>query len=159
MFCINCFHAHTTVTNSRPHKKTPSVWRRRTCEKCHTNFTTVERPSLTENKKIWVENGTSETFNIGKLLLSIAGAFSHDSKKAQYDAIWLAQTVEDILSTQYKTITVDDISVVTHQTLKNFDELAAIQYAAKYGLIVSLKRRGRTSLAERAPRTDELPSR
>jgi len=158
MFCVNCFHTATRVVNSRPHKKSPSIWRRRSCESCGTIFTTLERPSLADNKKIALPGGTTDAFNLGKLIISISGAFTHAPEKANYDSIWLAQTVEDTLSTQYAVITPDDIAVVTHQTLKSFDELAAVQYAAKHGLIASTKRRGRPSFSERAPRNDASTS-
>lgn len=151
MFCINCFQPISRVSNSRPHKKHPIVWRRRSCSKCHMTFTTYERPSLTENKKITLSAGATGHFNLGKLVISIASAFTHRSDEAKYHSLWLAQTVEDILSTQYPVITPDDIAAVTHQTLKQFDELAAVQYAARHGLIASTrKRRGRPSLSERA---------
>lgn len=156
MFCINCFHKQTKVINSRPHKKAPSVWRRRTCSACNTVFTTIERPSLMDNRLIHLPDGTTGHFNLGKLILSVASAFTHDPKKASYDALWLAQSVEDILTTDYAVITPDDIAAVTHQTLKRFDELAAVQYAAKHRLIISVRRRGRPSLlpAERGLLTD-----
>jgi len=147
MFCINCFHPTTNVTNSRPNKKQPVVWRRRHCTACGTTFTTRERPALAENKKIQRPDGTLEIFNLGKLVLSIAKSFSHSPKEAEYSSIWLAQTVEDTLSTQRETIITDDIEAATHQVLKNFDELAAVQYAAQHHLISSVRRRGRPSLA------------
>ena len=155
MFCINCFHPATRVVNSRPHKKQPSVWRRRSCPKCRTVFTTYERPSLAENKKIAIPSGETDTFNLGKLVISIANSFTHRPVEAKYHSLWLAQTVEDTLSTEYPVITVNDIAAVTHQVLKQFDELAAVQYAARHGLIASTRRRGRPSLSERAPRSDE----
>lgn len=160
MFCINCFHTSTRVANSRPHKKYPSVWRRRKCPNCNTAFTTIERPSLAENKSVSLSDGSTEAFNIGKLIISISSAFSHASEKAQYESLWLAQTVEDILSTEYALITPEDITAVTHQTLKRFDPLAAMQYAARYRLITSTRRRGRPSHGpvERGPQTEESPS-
>lgn len=160
MFCINCFHKQTSVINSRPHKKEPSVWRRRKCAACKTLFTTIERPSLRDNRSIYLPDGATDHFNLGKLILSIASAFTHDPKKASYDALWLAQSVEDTLSTEYAIITRDDIAAVTHQTLKRFDELAAVQYAAKHRLIASARRRGRPSLlpGERGRLTDASPS-
>lgn len=159
MFCVNCFHPNTRVSNSRAHKKHPSVWRRRSCPKCHTTFTTYERPSLADNKKVTLPTGETEQFNLGKLIISIAAAFTHRPDEAKYHSLWLAQTVEDILSTEYPVFTPDDIAAVTHQTLKQFDELAAVQYAARHGLIASTKRRGRPSLSERAPRNGASPSR
>lgn len=158
MFCINCFHKNTSVSNSRPHKKQPLVWRRRRCPKCGTVVTTYERPSLAENKPVHLSTGETDTFNLGKLILSIAKAFTHDQKAAEYHALWLAQTVEDILSSERQQITPEDIEATTHSVLKKFDELAAVQYAARHQLIISTKRRGRPSLRGRGPRTDGSPS-
>lgn len=160
MFCINCFHTNTQVTNSRPHKKQPIVWRRRACKACGTVFTTYERPSLADNKRIQRDDG-EDTFNLGRLILSISQAFHHNPTEARENALWLAQTVEDALSTEYKVITPADIEAVTHQTLKRYDELAAVQYAAQHQLITSTRQKsrlGRPSLRERGPRSDGSPS-
>lgn len=152
MFCVNCFNQTTRVANSRPHKKQPTVWRRRTCQACSTTFTTYERPSLAENKPVALSDGKTDVFNLGRLVISIASSFTHDADKAKYDSLWLAYTVEDTLSTEYPVITPDDIAAVTHQVLKQFDELAAVQYAARHRLITSTRRRpGRPSLSEREP--------
>lgn len=160
MFCINCFHPSTTVENSRPSKKHPQVWRRRKCLKCGVHFTTFERPSLADNKRVTLSDGQFDVFNLGKLILSIAKAFTHAPQEAEYNALWLAQTVEETLSTERQTITPEDIEATTHQVLKRFDELAAIQYAAQHHLISSSrKQRGRPSLREHGPRTDASPSR
>lgn len=153
MFCVNCFHPTTAVNNSRPHKKQPSIWRRRTCQQCGAVFTTYERPSLAENTPVSLPSGATEQFNLGRLIISIAKAFHHAPQEAQTNALWLAQTVEDQLSTQLKTITPEDIEVIVHQVLKQYDELAAVQYAAQHQLLTSVKRRGRPSLASREPRT------
>jgi transcriptional regulator NrdR family protein len=147
MFCVNCFHPSTIVTNSRASKKQPSVWRRRKCARCGTTFTTYERPSLAENKKVHLPNSKDERFNLGKLTLSIAKAFTHAPKEAQYHSLHLAETVEDILSSQREVITPDDITATTHQVLKRYDEMAAMQYSIQHTLITSTRRRGRPSLA------------
>jgi len=146
MFCINCFHENTSVTNSRPHKKQPIVWRRRTCSKCQTAFTTHERPSLANTTLVHRPSGKPDSFNLGKLVISISEAFSHAPDAGKREALWLAYTVETTLATQIKNITPEDIEAVTHQVLKRFDELAAVQYGAKHQLIVSVRRRGRPSL-------------
>lgn len=159
MFCINCFHGDTKVANSRPHKKQPSIWRRRTCKNCGTIFTTYERPSLTDNKKISLSNGESDTFNLGKLVLSIAKSFTHSPYDAEYSSLWIAMSIEDTLSSQRQSISPDDIAATTHAALKRYDELAAVQYAARHQLIVSARRRGRPSLVWHEPPTHESPSR
>lgn len=157
MFCINCFHKKTNVANSRPHKSSPSVWRRRKCPECGSIFTTYERPSLADNKFIYLANNRTDTFNLGRLTISLSRAFTHDPVRAKNDSLWLAQTIEDILSIEYSTITPDDIAAVAHQTLKRFDELAALQYAAQHQLIATTRRRGRPSISPvwRALPTDE----
>lgn len=147
MFCINCFYPSTKVTNSRPHKKDPVVWRRRHCNKCGVTFTTRERPSLADTTSVRLPSGTEEPFSLSKLTVSIAKAFTHSKRDAEYSSLLLAQTVESTLSTQREAITTDDIEAVTHSVLKRFDELAAVQYAAQHGLISSIRRRGRPSLA------------
>ena len=149
MFCINCFHKNTSVINSRPHKKQPQVWRRRKCTECGTTFTTYERPSLADNKRVILESGGSDMFNLGRLILSIAKAFTHAPQEAQHSALWLAQTVEDNLSSEREVITPGDIEAITHEVLQHYDELAAMQYAMQHKLISSTRRRGRPSLAWR----------
>jgi transcriptional repressor NrdR len=159
MFCINCFHTNTAVTNSRPHKKQPKIWRRRHCKECGAIFTTYERPSLTDNKPIELPKGGHEAFNLGKLILSIAKSLTHSPQEAEYITLWLAQTVEDTLSTQRETITPEDIAATTHAVLKRYDELAAMQYAAQHQLISSTRRRGRPSLVWHEPPKHASPSR
>jgi transcriptional repressor NrdR len=157
MFCINCFRSTTQVINSRAHKKRALIWRRRRCFHCGKTFTTHERPSLIDNKKVYISE-TPENFSLGRLVLSIAGAFTHSPTDAKEYAYHLAQTVEDLLSTQTQTITPAEIAATTHTVLKRFDELAALQYAASHQLIVSTRRRGRPSVAWHAPQSDESPS-
>jgi transcriptional repressor NrdR len=159
MFCINCFHEDTRVNNSRSNKKQPTVWRRRRCPRCGTIFTTYERPSLAHNKQVDLTGGKNTPFNLGKLIQSIAKAFPHNRHDAEYSTLWLAMSVEDTLSTQRETITPADIAAITHDVLRRYDELAAVQYAARHQLIVSTRRRGRPSLVWHEPQKRELPSR
>lgn len=149
MLCINSHDEPTKVINSRANKKAPIVWRRRQGVDSGITFTTYERPSLAENTQLLKKDGTVTTFNLGKLILSIAAAFSHNVQAAQYDSLWLAQTIEDKLSMNTThPLTPALISQTTHLTLKRFDELAAIQYAAKHHLISSIRKRGRPSFNE-----------
>lgn len=116
-------------------------------------FSTLERPSLAENTPVYLSGGGDEPFNLGQLIVSIADAFSHKPTEGKKYALWLAQTVETTLSTQHPTaLTPEDIEVTTHAVLKNFDQVAAIQYGAKHRLIVSVatRRRGRPSLVSPA---------
>lgn len=151
MICINCFHKNTMVVNSRPHKKQSSVWRRRACGECGKVFTTLEQPSLSHGFKIATSDGPVP-FNLGLLIISIAEAFTHNPKEGKKHALPLAETVEVTLASQLREVSKEDIEATTHQILKRFDGLAALQYAAKHRLIVdaSLSRRGRPSVVARS---------
>lgn len=157
MFCINCFSPSTSVNNSRPNKKQPLVWRRRTCSQCGTVFTTIERPSLAHAQFVHAEKGDT-AFNLGKLIVSLAKAFQHDPKQIDTAILDLAQTVETQLATEVEVITPEEIAAVAHQVLKRYDELAAMQYAAQHRLLTSTRRRGRPALRERERPTDGSPS-
>jgi len=151
MICVNCFHGKTKVTNSRPHKKHSGTWRRRQCESCRATFTTYEKPALDESTTVHYpgagNRGTHAPFSLSKLTLSIAASFSHDQTARQLHSLSLAETVEQLLISQVQSPSVDDILAVTHQVLKRFDEVAALQYAASHGLVAATRsRRGRPSI-------------
>jgi transcriptional regulator NrdR family protein len=146
MISINSPNEQTRVINSRTSKKKPLVWRRRQGIQSGVTFTTYERPSLAENKPVQLDDGT-DIFNLGRLILSISQAFSHDEHAAKYDSLWLAQTIEEILSVTSESLNPSLIAKTTHDTLKRFDQLAAVQYAAQHHLISSVRRRGRPSIA------------
>ncbi len=149
MICINSLNEDTKVVNSRAGKKSPVVWRRRKSIVSGVTFTTYERPALAENTSIARADKSMDTFNLGRLILSIAASFSHNTHAARYDSLWLAQTVEDSLSMQQgDVITPNDILQTTYHTLKRFDELAAMQYAAKHHMITGIRRRGRPSTTD-----------
>jgi len=147
MICIYCFHTKTKVSNSRTQKKAPIVWRRRTCLRCLRSFSSYERPSTAQLTVVGPDH-TQTPFSIGKLTLSIAASFSHDTHTAEFNSMDLAQTVELQLLrlSNETTITPSKIAEYTHQTLKRYDELAAVQYAAKHQLIATIRRRGRPSI-------------
>jgi transcriptional regulator NrdR family protein len=89
----------------------------------------------------------SAAFSLSKLTLSIAASFSHDIVTRQLHSLPLAETVEQLLISQVQQPSVEDIAATTHQVLKRFDELAALQYAASHGLVQATRsRRGRPSI-------------
>ncbi len=149
MLCINSAKEGTRVVNSRAHKKLPIVWRRRQGTISKTTFTTYERPSLADHTVVTADDPSGNEFNLGKLIISIAAAFAHNPHAAQYDTLYLAYTIEAKLAMQDNDqLTAEVIAKTTHATLKRFDELAAIQYAAQHRLITSIRRRGRSSIHE-----------
>lgn len=150
MICIYCFHTKTRVTNSRTHKKHPQIWRRRQCDSCKQSFTSYERAASDTLRVISPTSRQPRPFSLGILTISIAQAFTHqEPKQAARDSYELAHTVELRLlqeaSATEHTTTPQAIAHTTYNTLKQFDEMAGLQYAAKHQLITSLRRRGRPS--------------
>lgn len=98
-------------------------------------------------------------FSPGKLLVSIHRALlsQPDAATTSYE---LVRTVELRLITRYDIslpITVSAIADETYHTLKLFDELSALQYGARHGIIASIRRRGRPSTT--ATSADDVPGR
>ena len=145
MICVYCLNPKTKTPNSRPHKKQAQVWRRRTCDSCGHTFTTYERPSLEE--AVIVSNKSKSAFSIGILSVSIYKSLAQQftDGNTSYE---LALTVEQKLIRRYDirtAITPSAIAQETYTTLKNFDEISALQYGAAHGIVTSIRRRGRPS--------------
>ncbi len=138
MICYNCKNTSTDVTNSRPHKKQPQVWRRRTCSRCGSVFTTLERPQI-----VWVvqyPNDAHQPFNIGILILSIAQSFQHDPALGKQSAFDLAETVVTKVTTSSSTdknpaiIAASRIAQCTYAVVKRYDSRAGLVYALQHNL-------------------------
>lgn len=145
MICVYCLNPKTKTPNSRPHKKQAQVWRRRTCESCGHTFTTYERPSLEET--VIISDESKRAFSIGTLSVSIYKSLAQQlaDGNTSYE---LARTVEQKLIQRYDirtAITPSAIAQETYKTLKNFDEISALQYGAAHGIVTSIRRRGRPS--------------
>lgn len=157
MICVYCLNKKTITPNSRPHKKAPQVWRRRHCPNCKKTFTTYERPSLEDVVVLDAQN-RSVRFSPGRLVISIHAALVNipDAANASYE---LARTIEQRVVARYdlsSPITISAIANEAYQTLKQFDELSAIQYGARHRLIASIRRRGRPSTI--ATSADDVPA-
>ena len=141
MKCAKCYNPTTVVVNTRSRTKSPVIWRRRRCLSCDSVFSTEERPTLEHSLTVW--NPTtkqSQAFNPGILLISIGDAFQHNLTLGENSAWSLTQTISDLLATECQgSISTDDISAITHQTLMRFDASASLQYALKHQLMASSK--------------------
>ena len=97
------------------------------------------------------QDGEKNNFSIGKLILSIARSFSHNEKLAGSYSYDLANTIQDkLIHLHNKPATSSQhIAEITHSTLQNFNQIAALQYAAQHNLITPQrkKRRGRPSFS------------
>ena len=132
MNCIYC-QSNTYVTNSRPSKKQPSVWRRRQCKDCRAIFTTREQPDLKESMRVQSRDKTLQPFIQEKLLLSVHGSLLH-RKNALNDAIALKDTITNNLIKNSKDgiIKTQEIIKETERTLRHFDKAAVTHYSAHH---------------------------
>lgn len=149
MICPLCSHNRTNVTNSRPRKKTATVWRRRQCPSCEHIFSTNESPSLHGDVSIKSRDGKSvDPYNRGILLLSVSNSFAHDPARGRQAAWWLTETIEGSIaqlgapegpldSPSHTAIDAADIASLSHRVLERYDKAAAIQYAAKHNIAFS----------------------
>lgn len=141
MICIICGNPKTNVNNSRPHKKRPSVWRRRTCPICHSTFTTMETVDITDQLSVTSPAGQKSPFSIHRLTVSLAAVMAHRNDAAD-DAYWLAQTVAEQLY-RMETSSLDSavVAEIAYTVLDRYDGTAAIQYGARHGIVVTPPRR------------------
>ncbi|HEX8389987.1 MAG TPA: hypothetical protein VF597_01035 [Candidatus Saccharimonadales bacterium] len=159
MICINC-SSETKVTNSRPQKKSPGVWRRRSCVACGAIFTTMELVSDT-GYSFRVAQSTSTPghakpvdFSLPRLMLSIAECLGHRPSDGRGDdAYWLTHTIaQDIQATGNNIVTQTALVELTYQTLNRFDPAAGVSYGTRHGIVGQISqrpRRGRPRLTRR----------
>lgn len=152
MFCINCFHGKTQVSNSRGHKKIPQIWRRRSCPECGFAFTTYENFALDELLLIEKE-GSSEAYNRGQLISSLIDSLRSTGNDPS-EAYWLMITIEEkLLSRQrqqegWQKISSRTIAELAYETLVAYNTVAGYAYGAAHGLlnIGQKRRRGRPAV-------------
>jgi len=132
MVCIYC-SSPTSVKNSRLQRQNNSIWRRRSCAKCTSIFTTVERTDLSSTFVVRdASNKEVVPLSRDKLFLSIYKSCKH-RPGAMTEASSLAQTViNNLVAAHHRDGVIDrhDVSRQTHSVLKRFDDVAATFYAA-----------------------------
>lgn len=137
MICIVCSN-NTKVTNSRPHKKTPSVWRRRECIACATTFTTHEVVADNDYSLTVIDHQNKKSaYSLPRLMMSIAATLGHRPLPPSADeAYWLAQTVtEQIQASATDRVNTSAIAALAYDAVSRFDATAGLQYGARHGLI------------------------
>lgn len=133
MVCPYCAQ-ETSVVNSRPQKRTNSIWRRRRCQHCGAVFTSTEHIDL--EKSLVVSSHTRLTpFLRDNLLLSVHDSLGH-RKTALRDATALTDTIiARLLPLADNGILLrEQIVTITTTTLEHFDTPASVQYAAYHPL-------------------------
>jgi len=151
MFCIKCHHTSTKITNSRPHKKQPSIWRRRHCAHCGATFTTLEAVASEGVLTVIAKSG-NEPFSFPRLMISLYNSLK-GPKNAPDDAYWLAQTIFETIMTTDSPSAVSALRVAetTHDVLERFDATAALKYGLAHDLIKTHKSRAQRPRHYKSP--------
>lgn len=130
MFCPYC-ESDTKVTNSRPSKRFPEVWRRRQCKSCAGLWTTREYIDLSTSHRVRTRHKVMQAFSRDVLFLSIIDSLSHRKDRIS-DATALTDTVlTRVLAQNAIVIETTAIINVTYDVLLHFDQTAAAVYRAK----------------------------
>lgn len=133
MVCIYC-GSETEVTNSRSKAKTPSVWRRRACKSCVAQFTTTELPDYEKSLLVLgIDNKKLYPFSRDKLFLSLYKSLGHRQDALNSSTALTSTIIGRLLNKKHVAngaISSFNISIVTYETLKRFDPLAATTYKA-----------------------------
>jgi transcriptional regulator NrdR family protein len=130
MQCPYC-QSDTKVTNSRPSKSHPEVWRRRTCKQCSSIWTTREYIDLSTSHRARTRHKRLQAFSRDILFLSIKDSLNH-RKTATADATALTDTVLGrILSQKQAVIETTTIIEISQEVLYHFDRTASAVYRAK----------------------------
>ncbi|MCA9332338.1 hypothetical protein KDA00_00510 [Candidatus Saccharibacteria bacterium] len=132
MNCIYC-GGKTHVFNSRLQNRSNNIWRRRRCDECEANFTSIEKLDLGSSISVLKSDGSLEPFSSDKLLISIDDSLRH-RKSHISDATALTKTIIDhILGASSDAVvaasTIQDIST---KILNRFDNVASVHYKAYY---------------------------
>ena len=135
MVCIYC-DSRTHVVNSRPKKRSNSIWRRRVCVICEAVFTSSEQVAY--DSLLVVQSTASHIvpFQRDLLFLSIYDACRH-RKTATADATALTDTVLGTLLSLGKNQGIlkrNDIVQTANRVLGNFDKAACVHYLAFHPL-------------------------
>lgn len=130
MICINCGHNKTAVVNSRPHKTTPKVWRRRSCPKCLTIVTTYERIDIAD--QILIED---QPYSVAKLTVKLCDYLPKTPSQAD-EALALAQTIgESLLLDKLPNVGRKALTKRIWETLTRYNRKAGTKYGIDYDCI------------------------
>lgn len=138
MICIYC-GGKTQVTNSRHQKRLNHNWRRRECYSCQAVFTTIETADYSSSLTVRSADSNKHSpllpFNRDKLFVSVLRAVGHREQPLE-DASALTATITAklVANTTQAVISPADIVKSALETLRLFDEVAAIQYRAYHKL-------------------------
>lgn len=129
MVCLYC-QSPTRVANSRPQKRTNSIWRRRVCTSCEAVFTTEEKPTFTSSLLV-TKDKESVPFSRDKLFTSIYESCRHRNDSIEAASSLTDTVIKQLLSRiESAALPKSAIVEVTAKALHRFDNAAGVQYAA-----------------------------
>jgi transcriptional repressor NrdR len=129
MKCPFCRHEETDVTNSRSTYRQTQIWRRRSCQYCHSTFTTYEKPDL-GFIKVEKKSGRRERYSRAKLFAGIYGAYlSIPSKETTVDEV-TDEVEANLLDTRQKDLTSQEIAEIVLPVLKKRNMAAFLRFLA-----------------------------
>ena len=133
MVCLYCGH-DTQVVNSRPQKRSNSIWRRRKCVSCGTVTTSIETIDYTQALRVrrtTSSKPTLEPFDRDKLLISLYESLRHRPAAIQ-DASALTTTIITRLHPMIEQAIVEReyIIAIAADVLEKFDKVACVHYQA-----------------------------
>lgn len=127
MLCIECGHPKTQVTNSRPHKAAPRVWRRRACPRCHTIVTTYEH--IDTSDQLLIED---MPFSVARLTIKLASYLPESASQAD-EAMALAQTIgESLLVDKRSSYSRKELTKRIWETLTRYNRKSGLRYGVDY---------------------------
>lgn len=130
MFCPEC-HGQSKVSNSRPHKKRPEVWRRRHCLDCGSVWTS--REFISPDNDIPLASG--EQIHLGDIALAIAMLIPVSQSSRGKTALEIAQIVIEKLYTLSTPATKATLDNILYDALQHFDPVWAARYAIENNLL------------------------
>lgn len=134
MVCLYCA-SKLTVSNSRPQRRTNTIWRRRACPNCQAIFTSIEQINPTDTLLFQTALGTVEPFSRDVLFISVHDALKH-RKTAVNDATHLTDTIIKQILPENRAATLLRVDVVARAAaiLARFDKAAGVHYQAYHPL-------------------------
>ncbi len=130
MVCVYC-GSKTDITNSRPQRRSNTVWRRRHCLQCTRTVTTIEQIDYEKSWTVQTNERALTPFLRDKLFISVYKSLGHRTTAAN-DAIGLTATIMNNLqrTTTEGFVNSQSITTIAYQTLRRFDTAAATTYKA-----------------------------
>ena len=132
MVCILC-DSKTKITNSRSNVQLGQTWRRHSCTRCNTVFTTREAVDMSLSYRVERSDGSLEPFSRDKLLMSINVALGHRTDSVETASILTNTIIGHLASKKRLILPVQTVYEVTERSLRNFSRPVALIYSASYG--------------------------